>query len=208
METPDEFLPTRLSLLTRLKNWDDNEGWKRFFDTYWRLIYGTAIKSGLSDAEAQDVVQETVIAVAKKMNEFKYDPALGSFKGWLLTLTKWRISDQYRQRQLKEQVRRESPDETARTSVIESQADEQGLQLDAVWEAEWQNNLMAAAIDRVKRKVGARQYQLFDLYVIKQWAVEEVAKTLKVSVAQVYQAKSRITPLIRSEVEILEKKHL
>jgi len=208
METPNDFLPTRLSLLTRLKNWDDNEGWKRFFDTYWRLIYGTAIKAGLSDAEAQDVVQETVIAVAKKMNEFKYDPALGSFKGWLLTLTKWRISDQYRRRQQKEHVRWESPDETARTSDIESQADEQGLQLDAVWEAEWQNNLMAAAIDRVKRKVGARQYQLFDLYVIKQWSVDEVAKTLKVSVSQVYQAKSRITPLIRSEVEILEKKHI
>jgi len=208
METPNDFLPTRLSLLARLKNWDDNEGWKRFFDTYWRLIYGTAIKAGLSDAEAQDVVQETVIAVAKKMNEFKYDPALGSFKGWLLTLTKWRISDQYRRRQQKEHVRWESPDETARTSDIESQADEQGLQLDAVWEAEWQNNLMAAAIDRVKRKVGARQYQLFDLYVIKQWSVDEVAKTLKVSVSQVYQAKSRITPLIRSEVEILEKKHI
>jgi RNA polymerase sigma-70 factor (ECF subfamily) len=208
METPNDFLPTRLSLLTRLKNWDDNEGWKRFFDTYWRLIYGTAIKAGLSDAEAQDVVQETVIAVAKKMNEFKYDPALGSFKGWLLTLTKWRISDQYRRRQQKEHVRWESLDETARTSDIESQADEQGLQLDAVWEAEWQNNLMAAAIDRVKRKVGARQYQLFDLYVIKQWSVDEVAKTLKVSVSQVYQAKSRITPLIRSEVEILEKKHI
>jgi len=208
METPNDFLPTRLSLLARLKNWDDNEGWKRFFDTYWRLIYGTAIKAGLSDAEAQDVVQETVIAVAKKMNEFKYDPALGSFKGWLLTLTKWRISDQYRRRQQKEHVRWESLDETARTSDIESQADEQGLQLDAVWEAEWQNNLMAAAIDRVKRKVGARQYQLFDLYVIKQWSVDEVAKTLKVSVSQVYQAKSRITPLIRSEVEILEKKHI
>jgi len=142
------------------------------------------------------------------MNEFKYDPALGSFKGWLLTLTKWRISDQYRRRQQKEHVRWESLDETARTSDIESQADEQGLQLDAVWEAEWQNNLMAAAIDRVKRKVGARQYQLFDLYVIKQWSVDEVAKTLKVSVSQVYQAKSRITPLIRSEVEILEKKHI
>ena len=81
MSSPDDLLPTRHSLLTRLKNWDDSVGWKLFFDTYWRIIYGTAIKAGLSDAEAQDVVQETIIAVAKKMNEFKYDPAIGSFKG-------------------------------------------------------------------------------------------------------------------------------
>ncbi len=64
---PDEFIPTRQSLLSRLKDWDDRESWKDFFNTYWKLIYGVAIKSGLSDAEAQDVVQEAVISVAKKM---------------------------------------------------------------------------------------------------------------------------------------------
>jgi RNA polymerase sigma-70 factor (ECF subfamily) len=208
MDSPDDLFPTRRSLLTRLKNWDDHDGWKRFFDTYWKLIYGAAIKSGLSDAEAQDVVQETVISVAKKMNEFKYDPALGSFKGWLLTLTRWRITDQFRQRPRQEHIRRESPDDLNRTSIIESLPDEQGLQLDTIWEAEWQNNLMAAAIERVKRKVGARQYQMFDLYVIKQWTVEDVVKTLKVSADQVYQAKSRITPLIRKEVEMLETKFI
>ncbi len=49
---PDEFLPTRKSLLSRLKNWDDSQSWREFFDTYWSLIYGVAIKGGLSDAEA------------------------------------------------------------------------------------------------------------------------------------------------------------
>ena len=93
-----EYLPTRKSLLSRLKNWDDHAGWKDFFDTYWRLIYKTARKAGLTDAEAQDVVQEVVIGVCKKIGELKYDPALGSFKGWLLTLTRWRIVDEFRKR--------------------------------------------------------------------------------------------------------------
>lgn len=206
MEPPDEFLPTRHSLLLRLKDWDDNESWKRFFDTYWKLIYGAAIKSGLSDAEAQDVVQETVLSVAKKMHEFKYDPALGSFKGWLLTLTRWRICDQIRKR--RDHGRREAPreEDVARTSTIERVPDENSLNLEATWDAEWRKNLMDAAIDRVKRKVGARQYQLFDLYVIKQWTVQEVAKTLGVSVAKVYKAKSRISAQIKRESEYLETK--
>ena len=209
MSSPDDLLPTRHSLLTRLKNWDDSVGWKLFFDTYWRIIYGTAIKAGLSDAEAQDVVQETIIAVAKKMNEFKYDPAIGSFKGWLLTMTRWRIADQFRLRASRDKhIQPESLHDSGRVSVIESIADEQGLQLEAVWEAEWQNNLMAAAIERVKRKVGARQYQLFDLYVVKQWPVGDVIATLKVSAEQVYQAKCRIAPLLRKEVELLETKYI
>src|SRR6267143_6364892 len=87
----ENLLPTRRSLLNRLKNWDDQESWKDFFDTYWKLIYGVAIKAGLSDAEAEEVVQETVITVAKKIGDFKADPAHGSFKGWLLKITQWRI---------------------------------------------------------------------------------------------------------------------
>src|SRR5882672_8288498 len=95
----DEFLiPTRETLLSRLKNWSDQESWNTFFNTYWRLIYTAAIKAGLSNEDAQDVVQETVIAVCRSMPGFKYDRKAGSFKGWLLQLTRWRVRDQLRKR--------------------------------------------------------------------------------------------------------------
>ena len=96
---PDErFDPirTRYSQLARLKDWGDQTSWQEFFDTYWRLIYNVAVKAGLTDIEAQEVVQETVIAVAKKIGEFKADPAHGSFGAWLMQMTRWRISDQWR----------------------------------------------------------------------------------------------------------------
>ena len=70
----DPFLATRQSLLSRLKDWDDHESWRDFFDTYWRLIYGTAIKSGLADVEAQDVVQETVISVCRNIEGLQTSP--------------------------------------------------------------------------------------------------------------------------------------
>src|SRR6266705_1958297 len=95
---PDELLPTRWTLIERLKNWDDQESWREFFDTYWKLIYGTAIKSGLTHTEAQDVVQETIVSLSKSMKNFRADPAFGSFKSWLLNLTRWRITDQVRKR--------------------------------------------------------------------------------------------------------------
>ena len=81
-----DSLPTRRSLVSRLRDLGDSESWRTFFETYWRLIYNLARKSGLSDDQAQEVVQETVIAVARQMPNFRYDPAKGSFKHWLLLI--------------------------------------------------------------------------------------------------------------------------
>ena len=95
---PDDNNPTRRSLVSRLRRWDDQASWDEFFNMYWRLIYSVAIKAGLTDQEAEDVVQETVIGVAKKMGEFRYDPTVCSFRGWLLHVTRLRIQDQFRKR--------------------------------------------------------------------------------------------------------------
>ena len=68
------------------------------------------------------------------------------------------------------------------------------------WEQEWQAQLLKAAMQRVKRRVKEEQYQLFDLYVVKQWPVPRIAQTLGVSAARVYLAKHRISRLLRKEV--------
>src|SRR5438874_7180065 len=94
----DDLVPTRRSLLSRLKNWNDQESWNEFFATYWKLIFMSARKAGCTEAESQDVVQETIISVSKSIPDFKYNSTVGSFKGWLLHLTRWRIRDQLRKR--------------------------------------------------------------------------------------------------------------
>ncbi len=207
-DKPDDLIPTRRSLLTRLKEWDDQHSWQRFFDTYWKLIYSVAIKSGLTDAEAKDVVQDTVLAVAKRMHDFKYDPALGSFKGWLLHLTRWKVGDQFRRRQRHVIPHAPAPEDTARTATIERVPDPDSLNLDGLWDEEWRKNLMDAALRRIKRKVNAKDYQIFHFYVLKDWPVQEVAETLGVSADQVYQAKSRIMPVLTAEVKYLETRML
>lgn len=202
----DESSPTRWSLVNRLKDWEDQASWKEFFDLYWRLIYAVASKSGLTDSEAQEVVQETVITVAKKMASFKADPALGSFKGWLLHITRRRIVDQLRKRpppgRFKDKGVR--PDETARTATVDRIADPNSLDLDNRWNEEWQKNLVDAAIERIKHKVSPKQFRIFYLHVIKRFPGLEVAATLKVNIAQVYLAKHRISALVKKEVRYLE----
>lgn len=204
----DDFIPTRRSLLNRLKDWDDQESWRDFFNTYWKLIYGTAIKAGLSHAEAEEVVQETVITVTKKIKDFKYDPALGSFKGWLLHTTRWRIEDQRKKRDLPHLPRQSSAEDAGVTDTTNGIPDPAGFDLEAVWEEEWQKNLIDAALQRVKQLVSPEQYQVFDLYVMKHWPVRKVAETLGVNAGQVYLAKHRITRLLKKEIKNIESKLL
>jgi RNA polymerase sigma factor (sigma-70 family) len=198
------LLATRRSLVDRLANWDDQRRWQEFFDTYWKLIYSAAQKSGLTDAEAQEVVQETVITVAKKIDKLRYDPALGSFKGWLLQITRWRIADQFRKRN-SVQTQRERSNDDRQTATIERIPDLNVIDLDALWEREWQENLLDAAIARVKKKVDPKQFQIFDCYVRKEWPAQKVAAQLRVSVGQVYLARHRVSALIKKEVKNLER---
>lgn len=209
---PDQSLQTRWSLIERLKDWEDEVSWRVFFNTYWGLIYGVALKSGLTEVEAQEAVQETVIAVAKKMPEFKCDPAAGSFKGFLLQITRRRIVDQFRKRQagpapnisVEASATFRKPTDTNRTATIERVPDPAGFDLERVWNAEWEKHLMDAALAGVKRKADPEQFQMFELHVLRQMPAREVARKLGVNAAQVYFAKYKIAGLLKKEGKRLE----
>src|SRR5262245_48252106 len=124
----DEPLPTRASLLERLKNTDDHPSWAEFDRTYHGLLVGVARRAGLNEQEADEAVQEMLIAVAKKMPEFRYEPGKDSFKGWLLQIARWKIVDQVRRRRRIRSIA--VPDED--TSVAERMAMTKDSELDAL----------------------------------------------------------------------------
>jgi RNA polymerase sigma-70 factor (ECF subfamily) len=199
-----ESIPTRQSLLSRLKDWKDQESWRVFFDTYWKLIYHTGIRAGLTDSEAQDLVQETLLSVLKGVSRSQYDSKKGSFKNWLMRLTGWRIADQLRRRDRRLESARGRVGTSTETATLEHVADPAGLKLEILWEEEWQENLMEAAIHRIKKKVDPKHYQAFDLYVYRKWPVSKVSSTLEISPGKVYLIKHRIQRLIAKEISCLQ----
>jgi len=204
IERRDEFLPTRESLLDRLRTWDDQESWREFFNTYWGMLYRTALKAGLIEAEAQDVVQDTIIMVAKKMEGFRYDPAVDSFKGWLLYLTRKRIALEYRRRSRGRNQPALNPEELK--AEIEELPDTAGMNLQVVWEKEWAAAMWQEALKKVKEQTSLKQFQMFNLYMVKERPAVEVAQTLGVTVAQVYLAKHRVAALVKKELSLLQAK--
>jgi RNA polymerase sigma-70 factor (ECF subfamily) len=191
-------------LLSRLRNWDDQQSWQRFFELYWKLIYSVARKAGLSDPEAQDVVQETIISVARHMPSFRYDPELGSFKAWLMQLTRWRIMDELRKKQYESGGKRRPREQTLGSAVIEMHAGTSDGQLEALWNEEWNQHMLETAISKVKKQVSAAQFQMFHLHVVKQMPAKDVAKRLKAKLAEVYFAKYKVGRLVQKQIKLLE----
>jgi RNA polymerase sigma factor (sigma-70 family) len=202
----DEFIPTRQSLLDRLRNWDDERGWRDFFDTYWKLIYGVARKAGLSDAEAQDAVQETIISVARKMPGFVYDPVSGSFKAWLMQVTRRRISDQFRKKRYQAGGKRLPREEPLDTTVANSIPAPDSCNLEGIWDSEWQKHLLEAALEKIKAHANPKQFQMFYLHVSRRIPAKDVAQRLGVKLPEVYFAKYKISALLRKEIKRLENR--
>lgn len=197
-QPPDDLVPTRATLLDRLKDWKDNASWQVFFDTYWRLIYSFALKNNLTPAEAEEVVQETLIEVARQMPDFKYKPELGSFRSWLLTLTNWRVSDQRRKRRKADRL-------VAEAWQVDAAEPAPAKTLEDAWNADWEKNIFQAAMDNVRRRMDPAKYQIFDFVVNKEWPPEKVAKAFRINIENVYSIKHRLCEMVKEEAKRLEK---
>jgi len=209
-------LETRPSLLKRLQAGDDAQGWEEFYRLYGGLIRHFAIKAGLTPEEAEDVVQETAIGVARRLPEFVYDPKVCRFKTWLLNQTRWQIRKQLalrakpggRGRPFLSQAGQTSgnpADATAGTDALARIPDPAIPEFGAEWDKAWEHHLLAQGLERVRERIDERQFQIFDLYVTKEWPAGRVAKTLGISIARVYLAKHRVAGMLKKEVRCLEK---
>jgi RNA polymerase sigma-70 factor (ECF subfamily) len=214
----DEPIPTRASLLERLKDLGDDASWNEFARTYRELIFSVARRAGLNETEAGEVVQDTLLSVAKKMPGFTYDPAKDSFKGWLLTVTRWRVRDQFEKRKRGDSALahrmgeagrsigegRASNDATSRTATVEQVPDPAGSVLAALWDEEWEKHLLQTALARIKRHVHPQHYEIYHLHVILGQPVREVTRALGVNAGQVYLARHRVGRALNQEMRRLE----
>jgi len=197
-------LRTRPTLLFRIRESEDGAGWEEFHRLYWRLIYGRALRSGLSRPDAQEVAQDVFKRVAETIRDFDYDAKRGSFRGWLMKLTNWRIADKFAGRARTEQqvpLQRDRPsDRTGTIERIPSPTAEEDE-----WDLEWKQLVLAAAVDRLKRRVKARHFQVFDFYVRQEWPVLRVSRELGINPASVYLIAHRLTRQLKAEAKKLKE---
>lgn len=201
----DNWPTTRTSLLERLKEWRNASSWQTFFDAYAKLIYRAARNHGLDDQEAQDVVQDTLVSVAKYIGRFRYDKSRGSFKSWLCAIIKSRIVDHIRRNGHGRACLVWTNPAAGARGMAEQICNPACSDFESRWEREWQENLLELATKNVKQRVNAKHFQVFDCCVRLHWSAAQVAVRLQVKPEQVYVIKHRITAMIKREFQRLEK---
>ncbi len=195
------------SLLIRLRDAENHRSWRTFFERYWRLIYSFAIRSGLKPSDAEDVLQDVVVEVFRAMPRFEYDRTRGTFRAWLRTIAQHKVADHLR-RAAKRQMQTSHPqaiDRTDFTSGLTGYARlscPAAIEAEQAWERDWRRNLLQVCLERVSHEVEPKTYQAFQLYALENWSARETARLLKMSVASVYMARSRVAARVR---ELFEK---
>jgi RNA polymerase sigma-70 factor (ECF subfamily) len=188
------------SLLLRLRDARDADAWQQFVRLYAPLVYGFARRRGLQDADAADLTQEVLRAVAGAAGRLDYDPRRGSFRGWLFTVVRNKVLNFY------ERGRRHCPGsgDTAVQALLEGRpagAEDEA----ALWELEYRRGLMATALEQVRGDFHGSTWEAFRLTALEGRKPREAARTLGTSVAAVYKAKGRVLARLRDHVRQLQE---
>jgi RNA polymerase sigma-70 factor (ECF subfamily) len=190
---------TRASLLVRLRDGSDANAWHEFVRLYAPVIYGFARKRGLQDADAADLMQEVLRTVSTAMGRLEYDPARGTFRGWLFTVTRNKVFNFLESRSRRVQGSGDSRIQQR----LEQHAGADG-KVSAEWEADYQRSLAAQAMERVKGEFQLATWQAFMLTAVEGQAPAEVSKKVGLSVGAIYVAKSRVIARLRLEIEQMQ----
>src|SRR5690242_4992114 len=189
-----EIPPTRASLLLRLRDPRDEAAWREFVELYAPLVYGYARRRGLQDADAADFTQDVLGALAGAIGRLDYDPRRGTFRGWLFTVVRRKLTDW---RAVQGRRVRGSGDTS--TQELLERCPTPG-DADAAWEAEWEERVFAWACEQARRDVTEATWQAFWRTAVEGQPGKQVADALGVSVAAVYHARSRVLARLKELV--------
>jgi RNA polymerase sigma-70 factor (ECF subfamily) len=179
------MLSTSVSLLDRLRNPADADAWTCFVRLYGPLLYAWARHTGLSEADAADLVQDVFTVLVEQLPTFRYDPGR-SFRGWLriILLNRWRALQ-----------RKRAPVTVDDLKHVPDAAEPPGLD-----EAEERRQLLCRSLQRLQPEFAPATWDIFRRHVLLGQSPAEVAAQLQTTVNAVYIARSRVLRRLRQEI--------
>ena len=195
---PASATTTRLSLLLRIRDAQDGEAWVRFVQIYAPLIYRFGTRRGLQDSDAHDLTQDVLRAVSRSIGRFDYDPDVGRFRTWLLTVAKFTLS---RMRKVQNRQPVASGDSGTQRQIEETPADDPDGER---WNEEYNRRVFEWAAERVQKQVQPDTWRAFEMTAIEQRPSAEVAERLGMRIGSVYVARNRVMARMRKTVREID----
>ena len=192
--TVRDFPDTRDSLLMRIQDPADHLAWMEFVAIYRPLVYRIARKKGMQDADAQDLAQKVLIAVAGKIGDWESDPDRGKFRSWLGQVARNAMIDAFR---------RNRPDAPAGGTQAVQALGDQPDSADAPWEQleqEYRREVFRWAARRIRLEFAEATWLAFWRTTVEGMSVRDVSRQLEISEGAIYTARSRVMRRLKQEV--------
>lgn len=183
---------TRPSLLLRARDLRDGAAWREFVELYAPLLHGYFTRSGVTHHDAADLTQEVLLASARALPRFAYDPARGQFRGWLRTVARNQMFKFF----TRSEKHRLADGSSAAWREAEEQADDSA---DAErWEREYRARAFAVAAAQVRAEVAPATWEAFWRTALLGESAETVGELTGLSAGAVYVARCRVTARLRA----------
>jgi RNA polymerase sigma-70 factor (ECF subfamily) len=189
---------TRPSLLARIQDSQDGEAWREFIELYSPFLYRFMRRRGLQPADAADVTQDVMRTVFCSLDRFQHQQRRGSFRKWLITVARSRLSDWITSRN-RQAVG--SGDTTTFRELADHPIPDDG---DLEDEREYQRCLFRCAADSIRNKFHVSTWQAFWLTYVENTSCEAAAEQLGLSIEAVYVARGRVLRRLRQRIHELE----
>jgi RNA polymerase sigma-70 factor (ECF subfamily) len=184
--------------LLRLRDAHNAEAWEQFVDIYTPLVHGFCRRRGLQEADAADVAQEAMTAVAQAIRKFEYDPRKGKFRNWLLTVVRSKFNNF-----VAHQRRQPEP---VGASTLELQLEQAtGAPDTSGWEDDYYRRILLWAAERIRGEFSESTWQAFWRTGVEARDGKEVADALGLTIGAVYAAKCRVIARLREEVRSVDE---
>jgi RNA polymerase sigma-70 factor (ECF subfamily) len=183
---------TRRTLLHRVRDPGDREAWEEFFELYAPLLEGYARAHGLARDDAEEVRDQCLEVLTRKLGDFEYRRERGSFSAWLHRIAHAKVIDLVRARN----VRARESVELAALAAGDSDPDQR-------WERQWRAEHLRYALERVQRDEPAERFRVFEMLLVDELPVREVCARTDLRPTQVYKIKAALLKRVRDVLERL-----
>ncbi|MDG2224651.1 MAG: sigma-70 family RNA polymerase sigma factor [Rubripirellula sp.] len=185
---------TSLSLLNRLRSSSETENWDRLVRLYAPLIRAWLRKYDVQDCDADDLVQEVLLAVLKDLNTFEHAGQPGAFRSWLKAILVNRLRNFWRSRD-----RRPRAEGDCGSRERLAQLADPDSELSQIWNQQHDQFVLRQLLELTESHFSASTWQAFSLVALKGKPADIVARELGISLNAVFIAKSRVLSRLRQE---------